>query len=323
MEFDTLFNHLDDTTLRQLEQEFPLSENHPAAPSRPSLQLAAPDDFERLVKFTEPLVAKYDDISSAEWEQSQIGWIRQVSSALKRGKIGEELVTAWARSEGVSVTGRSHRGHDVVLGGLKVEVKTSLKWNNDRFVFLGLRDFDYDAVALLGLEPDNVRLWVVPKALLWRHARQQLRSAGSLDTKWLAFHADDPPSWLQRWGGSFAQARLALADAAAYHHGASDSDREQPSPAHHLPDDQAWLQLATQIDWPWHSTPEDHVLNDANSPPQDHLQTATDSTPEDHLRNRTDCTPEDHFQPHQRLQHHQQQPPFITQTQRNDSHEPS
>jgi hypothetical protein len=279
MDFDTLFNHLDDTTLAQLEQEFRLS-THRAKPASGSTErLSVTNDFERLIRFAEPLVSKYDDISSAEWELSQIGWIRQVSSALKRGKIGEELVTAWAHSEGLTVAGRSHRGHDCRVDGLKLEVKTSLRWNNDRFVFFGLRDFDYDAVALLGLEPDNVRLWIVPKLLIWRRAREQLRSAGALNSKWLAFDADEPPSWLAPWGGSFAQARLALPAAAAYNH---ETISELPLPRHDSPDDQAWLALATQIDWPWRSSPHDHFPH------------------------ATDGTADHQVQPQQQLQHHHQ-----------------
>jgi hypothetical protein len=60
MDFDTLFNSLDDTTLRELEQQFRLSDqtltsvsldaaNHPS-PS-PG-QLPANDDFERQVQLS-------------------------------------------------------------------------------------------------------------------------------------------------------------------------------------------------------------------------------------------------------------------------------
>jgi hypothetical protein len=199
------------------------------------------------VRFAEPLVTKYDDISSAEWELSQVGWIRQVSSALKRGKIGEELVTAWARSEGSSVDARSHRGHDCRIDGLKLEVKTSLRWNSDRFVFFGLRDFDYDAVALLGLEPDNARLWIVPKAVLWHHAREQARGAEALGSRWVSFFADGPPAWLQEWGGSFAQAREALHRAARYR-----VERERD-----IADCESWLQLSSEIPWSWQDSHSD------------------------------------------------------------------
>ena len=271
MDFDTLFNHIDDETHARMEREFsahdhtdgiagPLHLVNPATPSPEHCewqdQLPGTGDFERCVRFAEPLVIKYDDISSAEWELSPLGWIRQVSSAHKRGKIGEELVAAWAHSEGIHVSDRRHRGHDCLLDGLRIEVKTSLRWNNDRFVFFGIKDFQYDAVAFLGVEPDNVRLWIVPKQLVMRHARDQLRGAEALGSKWISFYATQPPEWLEPWGGSFSQARRALRDAAAYkQEGSSD---KPPSP-HGSTDEDAWLQLAAQIDWPWHSNPEHHL----------------------------------------------------------------
>jgi len=198
-------------------------------------------DFEQLARLAEPLAARYDDVSSPEWEASPIGWIRQVSSAHKRGKIGEELVIAWARARGLDVTPRLHRGHDCVINGLRLEVKTSLRWNNDRFVFLQLRDFDYDAVALLGLEPNEVRLWIVPKQVLWEHAKEQTRGASGEGSKWLSFIASNPPAWLHGWGGSFDEALAAIPAVSRYRLVAQQQIAECES----------WLELSADIAWSW------------------------------------------------------------------------
>lgn len=137
MDFDALFNHIDDEALAQIDREFsahdvanrtahrlqsvePTAIGETQAEWEDQDQLPGTGDFERCVRWAEPLVMKYDDISSAEWELSPLGWIRQVSSAHKRGKIGEELVTMWAESEGVHVSGRRHRGHDCLLDGLRI-----------------------------------------------------------------------------------------------------------------------------------------------------------------------------------------------------------
>jgi hypothetical protein len=214
----------------------------------------ASDDFQHLVALAEPLVARYDDICSPEWQVSPIGWIRQVSSALKRGKIGEELVMRWARAHGLDVEERRHRGHDCVIEGLQLEVKTSLRWNNDRFTFLNLRDFNYDAVALLALAPNDVALWFVPKQLLLANAKRQLRGASILDTKWLSFFADDPPPWMKGWGGSFAQAATAIHEVAK-HLEQTEQDKAEC---------QEWEALYSDIDWPWQ--PLDAPLPDCGTP---------------------------------------------------------
>jgi hypothetical protein len=222
-------------------REFLSHDNPLNRPLAPSASLAATGDFERLLSMAEPLVREYDDICSPEWEASPIGWIRQVSSAHRRGKVGEQLVRSWAVDEGLAVGGRGHRGHDVIVAGLKLEVKTSLRWNNHRFVFLGLRDFDYDAVALLGLEPNDFALWIVPKQLLWERARDQLRGVSGQGSKWLSFPAGQPPAWLRPWGGSFAEAAAALHRVTSY----------EPERDAELDQHEAWLELSSDIDWPW------------------------------------------------------------------------
>lgn len=270
MNFDRLFDYLDYEELTELERQFiaqaPVHSDPEPVPSDEDWleQLPPATDLERIAQWAEPLTKKYEDISAAEWELSPLNWIREISSAHKRGRIGEELVIAWAKSEGLQVTTRRHRGHDCVVDGLKIEVKTSLRWNNDRFVFFGLHDFDYDAVALLAIEPHDARLWLVPKSIIWNHARPQLRGAEALGTKWLSFAAADPPPWLTAWGGSLTDALEALEGALTYSH----------LPAHQPCDDEAaWRELATDIDWLW----QDDAPTACNLPAPHTAVTATDS----------------------------------------------
>jgi hypothetical protein len=197
--------------------------------------------FDDLVYMAGEAHARYVDIGEAEWAASPLGWIRQVSSAHKRGKIGEALVATWARSEGFRVEDPYHRGHDWIIAGERVEVKTSLRWNNNRFVFMQLRDFDYDVVALLGLAPKDFGLWVVPKQLLWEHANEQRSGVSHAGSKWLSFFADKPPAWLRRWGGSLAEARIGLERAREYaQHGQDESST-----------DDSLQDLSPDVDWSW------------------------------------------------------------------------
>lgn len=176
--------------------------------------MAVGEDFQRLVGLAAPLVGAYADTGVEEWRSSPIGWIREIPSVHKRGKIGEELVRAWAQSEGLKVGGRGDRSHDCVIAGLRFEVKTSLRWSNDRFVFLGLRDFPYDAVALLGLEPHACRLWILPKDVVWINTYDQKLGAGGAGSKWFWARVNKPPAWLDTWGGTLGTARAALYEVA-------------------------------------------------------------------------------------------------------------
>lgn len=211
----------------------------PSSRRKTGEEQTATSDFKRLTELAEPLVDRFSDNRLPEWNASSIGWIRHLSSAHKRGKVGEELIRRWARSEGLTVGGRGNRGHDCVVAGLKLEVKTSLRWNDDRFVFLNLRDFAYDAVALLALEPTSCGLWIVPKEVLWKHAKEQTLGASGVGSRWLWFRTSRLPRWLSAWGGTLGGARDALDEVA----------KCRLSREWQVVEQQSWCELSADVDW--------------------------------------------------------------------------
>lgn len=154
----------------------------------------------------------FEDAAADEWEASPFGWIRREPSR-RKGAIGEVLVKDWAASEGMRVEQATDTGHDCRLDGVRVEVKFSLLWGGGEFVFQQIRDQNYDVACLLGLEPQRVRLWAVPKSELWERATGQHTGAAAQDTKWLRFPAASPPGWLEPYGGVLPAARNALEQA--------------------------------------------------------------------------------------------------------------
>lgn len=90
-----------------------------------------------------------------------------------------------------------------------MEVKYSSLWtDNQQYRFQQIRDQDYDYCFCLGVSPFDVHAWFIPKDELMvdrppapgpQHGGQAGR-----DTKWLAFPADDPPTWLATYGGTLA-----------------------------------------------------------------------------------------------------------------------
>jgi len=146
------------------------------------------------------------------WEASPFGWILGEASR-RRGAIGERLVKAWARRAGFTVTGATDTGHDCVLDGVRVEVKFSTLWKSGGYKFQQIRDQSYEVAALLGIQPQVVQLWIVPKEELRVRSVGQHTGAGAQDTQWLSFPASDPPSWLAEYGGTLAGAKAALEQA--------------------------------------------------------------------------------------------------------------
>lgn len=153
--------------------------------------------------------------STDRWVGTRYGWLRQLSSR-RRGKAGEVLFENWARSLGLMVGRTGDSQADRKVGDCRVEVKLSTLWENETFCFQQIRDQDYAHAVLLGVTPERVSIWVVPKAVLWRHAQGQHGGATGTDTRWLQFDAAKPPRWLSRYGGqdlAVAADRLrALAD---------------------------------------------------------------------------------------------------------------
>ena len=155
----------------------------------------------------------FEDTAADAWDASPFGWIRREPSR-RKGAIGEALVRDWAASEGLTVETATNTGHDCRLDGLPVEVKFSLLWGGGEFVFQQIRDQDYAVACLLGLQPLQVHLWVVPQDVLQEHSTGQHTGAAAQDTKWLQFRAHNPPAWLAPYGDTLAKAKAALKEAA-------------------------------------------------------------------------------------------------------------
>jgi hypothetical protein len=119
-------------------------------------------------------------------------------------------VKAWAKRCGLEVVPATDTGHDCILGGIRTEVKFSTLWSGGGYTFQQIRDQNYEVAALLGLQPQVVQLWVVPKAELWERANGQHTGAEATDTKWLSFQAQDPPAWLNQYGGTLDVALASL-----------------------------------------------------------------------------------------------------------------
>lgn len=173
---------------------------------------AADEDLAAFARLSAEVQAHYTAAVSDAWEASPFAWIKKEPSR-RVGAIGEALVRAWAGHEGLSVAAANDSGHDCVLSGVRVEVKFSTLWAGGDFVFQQIRDQSYEVAALLGIEPQSVRLWFVPKDILWEEGSGQHTGAAALDTKWLRFRATHPPSWLGQYGGTLAEARSALEEA--------------------------------------------------------------------------------------------------------------
>ena len=167
------------------------------------------DDFAFVARLSAELQEEMLDDSADVWMASPFAWIREQPSA-RKGAIAVAILRTWATDSGLTTTRAKNSDHDLIIEELKIEVKLSTLWANGDFRFQQLRDQDYEHVCLLGLEPQAVRLWIVPKTVVLDHARGQHTGESGRDTAWLNFKAASPPSWLNSYGSTLSAARRYL-----------------------------------------------------------------------------------------------------------------
>ena len=142
------------------------------------------------------------------WEGSPFAWIRTRPSS-QIGAIAERLVRHWCVLKNLEVASALNTGADLVVAGLRVEVKYSSLWTNTGdYRFQQIRDQNYDYCFCLGISPFDVHAWFIPKAALMEDKPPALvpQHGGQMgrDTKWLSFRAEEPPAWLEPYGGTLS-----------------------------------------------------------------------------------------------------------------------
>lgn len=165
-------------------------------------------DYEKFVETTNRVGKEYIDPGNDPWANSPFGWIRKLPSRTV-GAIGEKIVSAWSEEQGFRVARTGDSDADRLINGYRVEIKFSTLWTGlGGFKFQQIRDQDYEYCFCLGVSPDAVQAWFIPKAELMRLrpglSHQHGGSAGQ-DTFWLAFEAENPPAWLKPFGGTLAE----------------------------------------------------------------------------------------------------------------------
>ena len=157
------------------------------------------------------LLEDYPDDDLSSWEGSPFAWIKSRASAT-RGKIGERLVAEYLDSIGFDVTNSPGTDSDLIINGLRAEIKSSTRWKSGIYKFQQLRDQNYEIAICLGISPFDVHCWVLPKSIILGN-RGKVRGLGGqhggqsgTDTAWLTVNPSKVHSWLRPYGGTLEEA---------------------------------------------------------------------------------------------------------------------
>lgn len=172
----------------------------------------AQSDFDQFAGISTVLEGEYPRSRTDPWEDSPFAWILREASA-RRGKIGEQLVERWCLECGLQVWRPGDSDCDLVIDGVRVEVKFSTPWATGPFKFQQIRDQDYELVVCLGIAPFDVRMWAIPKRILLARPQGvggQHGGADAQDTLWLTVRPGKEHVWLHKFGGTLSGGTAAL-----------------------------------------------------------------------------------------------------------------
>lgn len=172
-----------------------------------------------LSTFSTALSTEYvDDAPTAEdiaWADSPFNWIRQEAPGTK-GRIGRELARYILESLGIAV---GSAGTGLTANTVPIRVKLSLEWGAGAFKFQQIRDEPFEYVFCLGIYPEGVYGWLIPREDLivdgvWQERSGLTPQHGGIagtDTYWLSVDPANPPGWLSTYGGTLVAFETVLA----------------------------------------------------------------------------------------------------------------
>lgn len=155
--------------------------------------------FSNLVAIAKTLEEKYEPrFFPQQWADSPFGWLKTGLPSRTRGKAAEVLVEHWLSTEGFEVSAAKGPDADLIVNGIRTEVKMSTLWDVGTYKFQQIRDQDYEMLICIGLSPSEAHCWVLPKEVAMTHARHQHGgAAGRSNVRWFTVDPGTPPRWLR------------------------------------------------------------------------------------------------------------------------------
>ena len=111
-------------------------------------------------------------------------------------------------------------GTALSANGTEIRVKLSLEWGAGAFKFQQIRDELFEYVFCLGLYPQNVFGWLIPREELivdgvWQEREGLTPQHGGVtgtDTYWLSVDPASASAWLSPYGGNLATLESVLVE---------------------------------------------------------------------------------------------------------------
>ncbi|MFJ6269240.1 hypothetical protein ACIQG8_04535 [Pseudarthrobacter oxydans] len=153
-----------------------------------------------------------DRARGEDWEDSPFEWMLSLPPGTK-GAVGRQMIAYWAESSGFYVQAR---GLKLEIEGHLVAIKMSTLWEGAEFKFQQIRDEAYDFVLFVGICPQDVYAWIIPKDVILYNLRGssgQHTGKRASETFWETVRPAAPPRWMSPYGNRLSDVRDLITDA--------------------------------------------------------------------------------------------------------------
>lgn len=144
------------------------------------------------------------------WRGSPFAPLRTLKPIPKSNTV-REMLAMWFAHNGVVATVKTIAGNATLILPDKqlAMVKVSTLWSEGFYRFQQIKDWDYQVALLLGISPQTIHLWIIPREEIVTRSIPQ-HGVGS---RMLNVRPDKLPAWMSSYGGTLLQARTVLREA--------------------------------------------------------------------------------------------------------------
>lgn len=159
------------------------------------------DDILDAFRFAKAAASSKGATSEVCWEGSPFEPLRRMANK-RKSAVGVWMFHRIVQQRfGFAPTSPKSPVSSREIEGKIFKIKMSMQWETGAFAFEQIReDESYAYMVLLGLCPDDVYMWIVPKPKLIDESKAQHAES----SRWVRFEPETPPEWLAPHGGPIA-----------------------------------------------------------------------------------------------------------------------
>lgn len=138
------------------------------------------------------------------WKNSPFEWIVQLP-ARSKGKLARRLISSFFVSKGLIVDKEKNSSETIIIEKVRYAIKFSTLWTNHIYQFQQIKAGGPEKIICFGISPFSAHCWIIDRNDAIRYGNEQHRGANGAEY-WLSIDPENPPTWLEKFGGPLEKA---------------------------------------------------------------------------------------------------------------------